>query len=256
MKLILIICMALALTGCDSNPKKSDYEAWAGAVSDKAKYRAMERSAGVEALQEAVKSADPTTSLAAAISLGIVSAVQASSRQADQDRDPAPPRTLLDRAESFLLGAGDIASRFNVTNKSATIARESIRATVKAQRIQSEERLGTIDKIVDGGVRQTEAATKNPTNVTNITASGSATVAANGSTATRTEETNQIECTSNLTVRAGDVAGTETAGVGGTGSATTGSGTGAPGGNVTGGARSAPAAATQTQPCSAASGKK
>jgi hypothetical protein len=121
------------------------------------------------------------------------------------------------------------------------------------QSIQSRERVDTMGVVATNMRAQTEAAVKNPTNVTTITASGSATVAANGSTATRTEETNSIECAATQTARAGDSQGSETAGAGANGGQ---NGAGGQGGNVTGGARSAPASGTQNQNCTSASGKK
>jgi hypothetical protein len=260
--ILLLMAALIALAGCESNPKKTDYEAWASAVSDRAKYRAMERSAGVQALEEAVKSADPTTSLAAAISLGIVSAVQASARQADQDRELAPPKdwsdkiaTVLSPVAPMVIGGLNAWAAVTTVKEGGKTNRYLADQATAQQSIQSRERVDTIGKIVDGNTRTVEAATKNPTNVTTITASGSATVAANGSTASRTEEANSIECTATQTARAGDSQGSETAAAGGAGGGAPGS-NGGTGGNVTGGARSAPAAGTQTQNCTTASGKK
>lgn len=253
MKLILTICVALALTGCASH--KEYYEA----IKEIAKTEGIKATGPSNALIEAAKHSDPQVATAAAVGAGISEALR-NAGHGGQQQSPialiqAPPTALdyLREGRAWLLGGASVWQQIDASRNVTKLGLRQIDAAIEGKRIESDERRDIMDTVTGNMRAQTEAATKNPTSQTTIVASGRATVAANGSVATSTQETNSIECTATQTARAGDSQGAETAGAGANGGQ---NGAGGQGGNVTGGARSAPAAGTQTQSCTNASGKK
>ena len=245
MKLILTICMALALAGC---AHKEYYEA----IKEVAKYEQIAASGPATALAAGAASMDPQVAVAAVTSAGIAEALRLSGRggQASAIDRIAPPPSALDYVKTFgglLVDGGRVWAGVRAIDKSAEVAIKTIDGNVQTQKIQSEERLGTIGKIVD--------IAKEPRNVTNVNASGSGPVAVNGSSANN-NESSRVECITNQSSRAGDSSNSQTAGTGGTGTGTTGTVTAGQGGPANGGDRSAPAATTANQGCTSRTGGK
>lgn len=231
MKWILSACVALVLGGCASN--KEYYEA----ITAIAKTESIVASGAASALNTAAASSDPQVATAAAVGAGISEALRLSGRGGQQTSAvsliPAPATALdyLREGRLWVLGAGSIWQQSDTVRQGTRLGMRQIDALIEGKKIESDERRDIMNSVTGNMARQTEAATKNPTNVTTINASGSATVATNGSAAQRSETTATINCDQTLASNAGPSGAGGSGAGGGNGTGTTAGSTGGAGGN-------------------------
>ncbi len=228
MKLILTTCIALALTGCASHKEYYD------AIKEIAKTEGIKATGPSNALIEAAKHSDPQVATAAAVGAGISEALRNAGNGGQQQSAIAliqAPPTALDYVKTFgglLLGGAEVWQRSDATRQGTKLGLAGIAATLEGKRIESDERRDIMGTVTGNMRAQTEAATKHPTNVTNVTTSGTGNnVGVNGSVATRTDTRQSIKCPQTQTATTGQSGQGGTGGPGGTG--TTGTQNGAPG---------------------------